>query len=78
MVIQYNNYLIEYIADNASEKLLKFVKCKTVNTQKNKIPLKMIRAGTDAIDITPSQFILENQGVLGGAYVLSQKIGQGS
>lgn len=37
----------------------------------------MPRSETDAIEITPSQFIIENRGILGGTYQFTQKIGQG-
>ena len=36
------------------------------------------RIATDAIHITPSQFILENSKALGSTYQFSQKLGQGS
>jgi calcium-dependent protein kinase len=39
---------------------------------------KMPRTGTDAIQVTPSQFILENSGVLSGNYQFCKKLGQGT
>ena len=39
---------------------------------------KMSKTASDAILITPSQFIVEKQGVLSDSYELKKKIGQGN
>jgi len=50
--------------------------CKTVD-KKEERRFKISKSISDAVLITPSQFVVENQGVLTDSYEFRQELGQG-
>jgi hypothetical protein len=54
------------------EKVIKIRKTKTA-AKKERLP----KVATDAVQISPSQFVMENQGIFSESYKFVKQIGQG-
>ncbi len=54
----------------------KLGRCKTI-AKKEQRKFIMPKTATDSISITPSQFVLENQGILSDCYQFVKQLGQG-
>lgn len=65
---------LRFILD--SEPIAKIGRSKTM-TKKEKRRSGIPKADTDAVLITPSQFIMENQGILNDCYKFEKQLGEG-